>query len=120
MRRILLTCILLAGLQPDLTRAANADTEVKDQPNFILTSFVDEPNVTPFLALDPDAQLEDREMMFQLSIKAPIWHNMFGSDIDGYFGYTTKSYWQLFNDEFSAPFRETNYQPELLYLMYSG
>jgi phospholipase A1 len=83
------------------------------QPSYILWSSVDEINVDPFLALEPTAQLDDSEMMFQLSIKAPIWQNMFGSDIDGYFGYTTKSYWQLFNDDFSAPFRETNYQPEL-------
>lgn len=76
-------------------------------------STVDEPNVAPFQQLDPTAQLEDNEMVFQLSIKAPLWRNMFGSDIDGYFGYTTVSYWQLFNDDFSAPFRETNYQPEL-------
>lgn len=52
-------------------------------------------------------------MMFQLRIKAPIWQNVFGSNIDAYFAYTTKSYWQLFTDDFSAPFRETNYQPEL-------
>jgi len=82
------------------------------QPSFLLASTYD-PNVAPFLPLDPTAVLEDTEMVFQLSIKAPIWRNMFGSDIDGYFGYTTKSYWQLFNDDFSAPFRETNYQPEL-------
>lgn len=82
------------------------------QPSFLLASTYD-PNVDPFLPLDPTAVLEDTEMVFQLSIKAPIWRNMFGSDIDGYFGYTTKSYWQLFNDDFSAPFRETNYQPEL-------
>ena len=82
------------------------------QPSYLLWSSWDEPNVDPFLPLDPTAQLEDSEMMFQLSIKALLWRNMFGSDIDGYFGYTTKSYWQLFNDDFSAPFRETNYQPE--------
>jgi len=83
------------------------------QPSYIMWSTVDEPNVAPFLPLDPTAQLDDSEMVFQFSVKAPIWRNMFGSDIDGYFGYTTKSYWQLFNDDFSAPFRETNYQPEL-------
>jgi len=66
-----------------------------------------EPNVAPFLPLDPTAQLNDSEMVFQFSVKAPIWRSMFGSDIDGYFGYTTKSYWQLFNDDFSAPFRES-------------
>jgi len=83
------------------------------QPNYLLASSWADPNLGPFLPLEPSAQLEDNEMMFQLSIKAPIWQNMFGSDIDGYIGYTTKSYWQLFNDDFSAPFRETNYQPEL-------
>ena len=83
------------------------------QPNYLMWSTLDDPNVGPFLPQDPNAMLEDNEMVFQLSIKVPLWRNMFGSDIDGYFGYTTKSYWQLFNDEFSAPFRETNYQPEL-------
>jgi phospholipase A1 len=84
------------------------------QPSYLMWSVMDEPNVAPFQeAFGPDATLEDNEMVFQLSVKAPIWRNMFGSDIDGYFGYTTKSYWQLFNDDFSAPFRETNYQPEL-------
>lgn len=83
------------------------------QPNYFLASSWADPNLAPFLPLEPNAQLEDSEMLFQLSIKAPIWQNIFGSDIDGYFGYTTKSYWQLFNDDFSAPFRETNYQPEL-------
>jgi len=83
------------------------------QPSYIMWSAVDEPNVAPFLPLEPNAQLDDSEMVFQFSVKVPIWRNMFGSDIDGFFGYTTKSYWQLFNDDFSAPFRETNYQPEL-------
>ena len=82
------------------------------QPNYLLASTYD-PNLAPYLPIEPTAMLEDSEMMFQLSIKAPIWQNVFGSNIDGYFGYTTKSYWQLFNDDFSAPFRETNYQPEL-------
>jgi phospholipase A1 len=83
------------------------------QPNYIMWSTVDEPNLAPYLPLDPTVQLDDSEITYQLSIKAPIWLNMFDSDIDAYFGYTTKSYWQLFNDDFSAPFRETNYEPEL-------
>ena len=82
------------------------------QPNYLLASAYD-PNVAPYLPIEPTAMLDDSEMMFQLSIKAPIWQNVFGSNIDAYFAYTTKSYWQLFNDDFSAPFRETNYQPEL-------
>jgi phospholipase A1 len=101
-------------------RLANAEADndqpfmiTTHQPSYFLWSMVDEPNIGPYLPLDPNVKLDDKEVMFQLSIKAPIWRNMFGSNIDGYFGYTTKSYWQLFNDDFSAPFRETNYEPEL-------
>ena len=32
-----------------------------------------------------------------------------------YFGFTARSFWQLYNDEISKPFRETNYQPEVFY-----
>ena len=54
-------------------------------------------------------------MKFQVSAKFPVWRNMLGSDTDMYFGYTQTSWWQLFADEgiTSAPFRETNYEPEL-------
>ncbi|MGI9204086.1 MAG: phospholipase A [Woeseiaceae bacterium] len=84
------------------------------QPNFILWSAVDSPNQAPFAdPLGIQEPLDDTEMVFQVSIKAPIWRGIFDSNVDAYFGYTVRSWWQLFNDDLSAPFRETNYQPEL-------
>ena len=83
-------------------------------PNYILTSMMDSPNHAPFteLAGIPNP-VEDNEMVFQVSIKAPLWRNVFGSNVDAYFAYTVRSWWQLFNKDLSAPFRETNYQPEI-------
>ena len=51
------------------------------------------------------------EAKFQLSVKKPIVHNLFGFDETVNFGYTHTSWWQLYED--SSPFRETNYKPEV-------
>ncbi len=57
--------------------------------------------------------LDKTEVQFQLSIKMPLAVDIFGSDIDAYAGYTMRSFWQAYNSKDSAPFRETNHQPEL-------
>ena len=83
------------------------------QPNFIGWSSFD-PNQAPFTAITGDPEtVNDDELVFQVSFKAPVWQRMFGSSLNTYFAYTSKSWWQLSNDDFSSPFRETNYMPEV-------
>ncbi|WP_026803676.1 phospholipase A [Aliarcobacter lanthieri] len=51
------------------------------------------------------------ETVFQLSFEKPISYNFFGFGETLSLAYTQKSFWQTAKD--SAPFRETNYEPEL-------
>ncbi|RXJ96158.1 phospholipase [Malaciobacter molluscorum] len=51
------------------------------------------------------------ETKFQFSIEKPLFYNVFGLNETISFGYTQTSYWQTSED--SAPFRETNYEPEV-------
>ncbi len=51
------------------------------------------------------------ETKFQISIKKELFRNLLGLKESIYFGYTQTSYWQI--TQKSAPFRETNYEPEL-------
>jgi phospholipase A1 len=85
-------------------------------PTYFTASYFDDPNQAPFEEVTGiSAPLEDSEVNFQISIKAPLWRNVFGSNTDAYFAYTARSWWQLSNDDVSSPFRETNYQPEFFF-----
>jgi phospholipase A1 len=61
--------------------------------------------------------IEDVEAKFQISLKVPLNHDDLFVKGDGlFFGFTLKSWWQIYSDNISKPFRETNYQPEVFYL----
>lgn len=61
---------------------------------------------------DPTIEVDDTEVKFQLSVKFPLLVNLFKKRFDVYAAYTNRSFWQLYNDQ-SAPFRETNHEPEI-------
>lgn len=61
--------------------------------------------------------LTDVEAKFQLSLKVPINEEPIFRFGDGvYFAFTVEAWWQVYSDQISKPFRETNYRPEFFYL----
>ena len=93
------------------------------KPNYILPiSYHSHPNEQPLRDLvgDEDADFNHFEMEFQLSIRVPLWDDVFGTGVNVSAAYTAKSFWQAYNSEISAPFRETNYEPELLIAIPNG
>jgi phospholipase A1 len=87
-------------------------------PNyFLLARYTDRVNDQPFSPLfsaagTPDQDLDSTEAKFQVSFKARLW-----TTDDRRWGlwmaYTQQNQWQVYNDEISRPFRETNYMPEV-------
>lgn len=59
-----------------------------------------------------DLTIKDTETQFQLSIKTPLAVDLFGTDMDIFAAYTVRSFWQLYANDISSPFRETNHEPE--------
>ena len=61
--------------------------------------------------------LTNTEAKFQISLKVPLASNSIFVEGDQiFFGFTLQSWWQLYSDDISKPFRETNYQPEFVYM----
>ena len=82
------------------------------KPNYFLPfryqSDIDAPDLLP-----NNEELDKVEFVFQLSVKVPVAHNILGEGTSLWGAYTQKAAWQAYNSDSSAPFRETNHEPEL-------
>ena len=64
-----------------------------------------------------EENLSDVEAKFQLSLKVPLLKDSLLIEGDAlYAGFTIEAWWQVYSDNISKPFRETNYRPELFYV----
>ena len=85
---------------------------------FLPLTWASNPNNEPYEinGNDPDDLLDNLEAQFQISLKLPIAKGVF-TDNDAIFGgFTLKAFWQVYNTDISAPFRETNYEPEVFWI----
>jgi phospholipase A1 len=85
------------------------------KPNYFLAGAYNSYGYDPTLYReqfdDPSIDFDDTEAQFQISLKIPLWVNVHDK-FDVYAAYTNRSFWQLYNSDISAPFRETNHEPE--------
>ena len=89
-------------------------------PNYILPfSYLSNPNESPLNPVSPqilnDEDLKNLEVKFQISFRLPLNRDFFVHNSHLWFAYTQLSLWQLYNQSNSAPFRESNYEPEFIW-----
>lgn len=72
------------------------------------------PNEAPVREADPGMEVQRYEVKFQISFKVLLWQDVLGRNMDLWIAYTQLSFWQVYNVADSSPFRETDYEPELL------
>ncbi len=84
----------------------------------LLANYSNASNDQPFKEFTPGGvETQHVELTYQLSFKMKMLEDIASTPIDLWFGYTQQSFWQAYNRKASSPFRETNYQPEMMLVM---
>ncbi len=103
-------------LGTELQTADNPFSILPHKPNYVLPlTFTTTSNGAPFER--DGAELDKVEIEFQLSLKFPIANNLIFDGSRLFVAYTGLSFWQAYNQEFSSPFRETNHEPEVFFII---
>jgi phospholipase A1 len=87
---------------------------IPHRPNFVLPASLTSINQEPYIGTPVGTKLDDVEIKFQVSLKYLFMQDLIFRDLDLQFAFTTTSWWQAYNSDISAPFRETNYEPEVI------
>lgn len=87
---------------------------IPHKPNYVLPASIAKVNRQPYADLPVDAELDNVEVKFQISLKYLAMQDLIFKDLDLQFAFTAASWWQAYNGDISAPFRENNYEPEVI------
>jgi phospholipase A1 len=90
------------------------------RPNYMMPfSYTETPYDDPYAELVGErwTGFKNVEAMFQISIKYQVYQFDEANNYKLFVAYTNKSYWQVYNEDASRPFRETNHEPEIFLQM---
>jgi len=93
------------------------------RPNYVMPfAYTDRPYEDPYAEFLQDKWpgFKKLESIFQISVKYQLAQLDKANKYRIYVAYTNKSYWQVYNEDLSRPFRETNHEPELILQMSPG
>lgn len=135
--QIPLDSILVPNQDPPKNRFSNAlskmfELEDEDQRGVFKPSMYKPMYVIPFRLTDnvnrqpqnanpqrgnpPYKEYQNVESKFQVSLKTKVWQDFLGLKGDFWVAFTQQAYWQVYNGDLSRPFRELNYEPEVMYV----
>lgn len=113
--------VLSDRLKSERRSAFNPYVVSTHKQNYVLpVSYTSDLNTDAYEQINEDIPkyLKSGEVKFQLSLKVQLNQNDLLFSNDALFaGFTLEAWWQLYSKDVSSPFRETNYQPEVFYLV---
>lgn len=94
------------------------------RPNYVmpvhLTSRINRSPQSPSQAVVPAPAYRKVEAKFQLSLRTKVMEGLLLDDADLWVGFSQQVLWQIYNGADSKPFRNTDYEPEVIYVVPTG
>ncbi len=110
--------LVIERIERERAAQDNASVLLAHHRNYFLpVTYAVEPNNDAFDdGSGLDGELDNLEAQFQISLKLPLTEGLFTEKDAVYAAFTLRAFWQVYNKEISAPFRETNYEPEIFWV----
>jgi phospholipase A1 len=94
------------------------------RPNYVLpvhiTSRINRSPSSPTQAAVSLPAYRREEAKFQLSLRTKLAQDVLLPNADLWAGFTQQAFWQVWNGKDSKPFRNSDYEPELIYMIPTG
>jgi phospholipase A1 len=91
------------------------------QPNYVLplhvTNHINRSPHSPTEVAVQQPDFRNAEAKFQLSLRTKVLQDVLFPQADLWLAYTQEAMWQLYDGRDSSPFRNTDYQPEMIYIV---
>ena len=112
--------LILRRMEREQSARASRSVLIPHGRNYLIPlSYNRTPNVAPFKdaagGVLPGDDLDRFEAKFQVSLKLLLLDDIFLPRDELFISFTAKSFFQVYNRDASAPFRETNYEPEIFW-----
>jgi phospholipase A1 len=102
-------------LRLEKSAASNPFAILPHKPNYLLPFTYSKVNDAPYSGMLNGNELDDTEIKLQVSLKYIAVENFLINALDVELALTTTSWWQAYNTDISTPFRETVYEPEMIF-----
>ena len=91
------------------------------RPNYVMplhkTSRINRTPQSPTQAVVNQPNYRDVEAKFQISLRAKVMQDVLGTGGDLWLAFTQQAMWQIWNGADSKPFRNTDYEPEAVFVV---
>ena len=112
--KVLFSSVIQKRIDAEKSVAKNSFVLLPHKPNYLIPLNYSQTDNKIYQKTFEGKKVKNIEAKFQVSIKYVAVSEVFTDNLSLFLAFTSTSWWQSYNNAISNPFRETNYEPEMI------